>query len=128
MIIDPVADMLIRIKNGYMAGQKQVAIPYSRFKLTLADVLKKQGFIGESVKDKSGKEFTVTLVYQNGLPSLSGVKRISKPGLRRYVGVGELNLLHRGVGKVILSTPRGLKTHLEAKKENLGGEVVCKVW
>ena len=128
MISDPVADMLIRIQNGYMARHKKVVVPFSRFKMALADLLKKQGFVGDVSKINGDKEFSIALKYENGSPALFGVKRISKPGLRRYVGVGELSLLGRGVGKVILSTPKGLKTHSEAKKEGLGGEVLCKVW
>src|SRR3989344_3311286 len=108
MINDPIGDMLIRIKNAYMARREDVEIPKSRLRESLAQLLSKQGFVGAVLPTQAASLFKVSLVYKRGLPALNGVKRISKPGLRRYAGTRDLKLLSRGLGVLILSTPKGL--------------------
>lgn len=129
MVNDPIADMLIRIKNGYLAGKRTINVPHSKVKEALARVLEKYEYIGSVTKAEVGPDLRVTLLYQeDGRPALSEVQRISKPGLRRYAGVTDLAKIRQGLGFVIVSTPKGLMTHTEAKKQRLGGEVICKIW
>ena len=129
MVNDPIADMLIRIKNGYLAGKRTVNVPHSNVKEALARVLEKYAYIGSVSKAETGPDLKVTLLYQeDGRPAMSQVQRISKPGLRRYAGVADLAKIRQGLGFVIVSTPKGIMTHTEAKKQRLGGEVICKIW
>lgn len=125
---DPIGDLLIRIKNGYMARQKQVVVPHSNVKVALTRLLQKLGYVGKVVRDDKSPNFTVELLYIQGKPALTQVKRVSKPGLRKYVQNRNLRALRQSLGHVILTTPKGLRTHIEAKKEGLGGEVLCTVW
>ena len=125
---DPIGDMLIRIKNGYMAKREIVEIPFSNFKETLAELLFKYGFIGEVVKTKDSKKFSVKLIYKDGVPAMTDIKRVSKPGLRRYIKVRELINMKQSLGYLIISTPNGLMTHKDAKKNKFGGEILCKIW
>lgn len=127
MITDPIADMLIRIQNGYMARRTQVLVPYSGFKQSLLEVLKKCGYIASFTK-KDDRMFSVTLQYTDGQPALTKVNRISKPGIRRYVRLNDMAALKPGLGHVILSTPQGVMTHVEARRAQVGGEVICKVY
>ncbi len=126
MINDPIADMLIRIKNGYMARKEAVLVPRSKFKAAIITVLKKYHYIGEVAEADSA--FTVKLLYQSGKPAMTQVQRISKPGLRRYMSVKDLEGVRHGLGFLILSTPKGIMTHIDAKKQRIGGEVICKIW
>ncbi|RJR16067.1 30S ribosomal protein S8 [Candidatus Microgenomates bacterium] len=128
MITDPIADMLIRIKNGYLAGKKTVDVPYSRVKESLAKLLQKYEYIGTVASEKDAKQLKVTLMYPQGKPAMSEVVRLSKPGLRRYSGVSDLEKIKQGLGFTIVSTPKGLMTHQDAKKQRLGGELICRVW
>lgn len=125
---DPIADMLIRIKNGYMAGKSVVEVPHSNLKEALATVLKKYEYIGEVTKKADKPNLFVELVYKDGRPSMTQVERLSKPGLRKYAGVSDLEKIKQVLGYVIISTPKGLMTHVEAKKKRLGGELICKIW
>lgn len=125
---DPIGDMLIRIKNGYLARRTTVALPFSKMKETLAKLLVELGYITDVNRDDKGLNLILTLKYEYGVPALSGVKRLSKPGLRKYGGVADLSHLRRGLGQIIVSTPKGLKTHTDAQKMKLGGEIVCAVW
>lgn len=125
---DPIGDMLIRIKNAYLARKSTVAIPHSNVKEALVKLLTKQGYVENMSREKDARDIVVTLKYTNGLPALTDVKRLSKPGLRRYVRARDINTIKSGLGHVILSTPQGLKTHSEAKKDHIGGEVLCAVW
>lgn len=126
MTNDSIADMLIRLQNGYMARKSAVEVPYSRIKLTLLKRLQTYGYVGDVKSDD--KQISVALVYRDGVPALSGVKRISKPGLRRYIKHKDLTTYRFGLGHVILSTPKGLKDQYEARKEQIGGELLCAVW
>jgi len=129
---DPIGDMLIRIKNGYLAKHKTVSIPHSKFREELGRLLVKNGYLGdlkvESNKEKTKKTIMVGLKYKAKKPVIEGVKRISKPGLRIYTDVRQLRKLIPGLGVTIISTNQGLLTLKEARKTNQGGEVICKVW
>lgn len=128
MISDPIADMLIRIKNGYMSRKSVVKIPHSNVKQALAQVLQKHNYVGKVTREGKQQFFQIELLYKDGQPVLTEVLRQSKPGLRRYIRVRDLSRLNRGLGHVFLSTPRGLMTHKEAQKEGVGGEVLCIIW
>jgi len=125
----PIADLLIRIKNSALAGNKLVEMPYSKVKENLAKILQKEGFLSKTEVKEVGakKELVLTLAEENGKVRLIDVKNISKPGRRVYVKAKGIKLLSRGLGLVIISTPAGLMTHKEAIKGNVGGEVFCKI-
>jgi small subunit ribosomal protein S8 len=127
---DPIADFLTRIRNAVKAKKKFVEIPSSKMKISLAEILKNNKFIRDYnvVEDKKQNILRVHLQYINGTPSITGMKRISKPGLKSYVGKDELPRVLNGLGMAVLSTPKGLLTDKQAKKEAVGGEVVCHVW
>lgn len=127
MTSDPIADMLTRIKNGYMAKKKEVVIPHSNVKEALAKVLKKHGFIGDFTRSGTEKIFRLELIYKDELPALTDLKRVSKPGRRIYAGKNDLAKLRHKLGHIIVSTPKGLRTHREAFAEKLGGEILCEV-
>ena len=128
---DPIADMLTRIRNAVSVSKKEAAIPFSKLKFAVAKTLKEEGFITDFKRAGRGpkRQIIVELKYdnQNG-PAIKGLKRISKPGQRIYVSVPEIQKVRGGFGIAIISTPRGLMTASEAKKENLGGELLCQVW
>lgn len=131
--MDKIGDLLIRIKNGYMASREDVTIPFSKLALNICNLLVKEGFI-TSCKEE-GQNIKVTLKYSRvgasltkGEPAMSGVKRISKPGRRVYKGKKFLPYVFEGMGIAIVSTPKGLMTDKMARKEGLGGEVMAFVW
>jgi len=128
-IQDPIADMLTRIRNGQMAKHSSVSMSSSKIKVAIADVLKAEGFI-ENFKieeeDSVKKTLTIDLKYFNGQPVISKLKRISRPGLRRYVSSTDITSIP-GFGVAILSTSKGVISHIRAKKENVGGEVIAEV-
>lgn len=128
MIQDPIADMLTRIKNGYMARKKTVLVPQSKFKFALAQTLKAYRFVGDISASDDRRTLTIHLMYPQGKPAVTQVVRMSKPGLRRYMSVIDLGGVRQGLGYLIISTPKGVMTHIQAKKERLGGEVICKIW
>ncbi len=129
---DPIADMLIRIKNGYLAKHREVVLPHSRLKEELGKILVKHDYLKdlkvESGKPETKKTIILRLKYRAKEPGMEDVKRISKPGLRVYVNTGQLKRMVPGLGIMILSTNQGLLTLEEAKKVNQGGEIICKVW
>jgi small subunit ribosomal protein S8 len=128
--MDPIADLLVRIKNAYAARKAQVAIPASREKQTLAQILAKSGYISQMTLTGEGKErqLLVTLKYVNQVPAITEIKRVSKPGRRVYRRVTELPRVLQGQGMAIVSTSKGLMTDQQARKEKLGGEVIATVW
>lgn len=128
MVNDPIADTLIRIKNGYMSRKLEVLVPFSKLTLNLCNLLAEKNFLEKVEKDEKVRELKLTLKYIDRKPSLTDVKRISKPGLRVYKGVKELPWVLNGLGFAIISTPKGLKTDKEARKEGMGGEVMAFVW
>jgi small subunit ribosomal protein S8 len=130
MVTDPIADMLTRIRNAITAHHDSVQMPLSKIKVSLAKVLKDEGFIGDYVilKDGAHKAMKVTLKYIDNEPVISGIERVSKPGLRIYVGRGEIPRVYGGLGIAVLSTSKGLMVGHEAYHHNLGGELLCQVW
>lgn len=128
---DPIADMLTRIRNANTALHPETRMPSSKLKEQVARILSEEGFIdGYKVEDaRVGKELTVTLRYnKERQPILSGIKRISKPGLRAYSGTSDVPRVRGGIGISIVSTSDGVMTDREARKRNVGGEVLCEVW
>lgn len=127
---DPIADMLTRIRNASSAGHKMVDIPASKMKASIARVLYNHGFILGFRRIEDGKQgvLRVYLAYRNGAPLIVGIKRISKPGCRVYAGVDTLPRVMGGRGLAVLTTPRGIITDFEARKHNVGGEVLLHVW
>lgn len=126
MVNDPISDMLIRMKNGYMAGKAEVVLPWSKLKENLAKILVKNNFLLE--ENKSDRDLILKLKYNGVVPTLTDVKRVSKPSLRIYAGKNDLPKVLSGVGVSIISTPKGLMTNKEAHKAGLGGEVICEIW
>ena len=127
---DPISDFLTRIRNAVKARKKFVDIPSSKMKVSLAEILKANKFIRDYnvVEDNKQNILRVHLQYIGGTPSITGLKRISTPGLRMYVNKDELPRVLNGLGIAVLSTPKGLLTDKQAKREAVGGEVVCHVW
>ncbi len=128
---DPVADLLTRIRNAAHARKEQVDVPYSRVKARIVEVLASEGYLKEhSVVEQEGHRILrVWLKYDtHNRPVIVGLKRVSKPSLRKYVGTDEIPPIRRGLGVNILSTPAGIVTDREARKLHVGGEIVCSVW
>jgi small subunit ribosomal protein S8 len=130
MVTDPIADMLTRIRNALMAHHDSVLIPASRVKLSIAKILKDEGFITDYtvLRGKPQRMIKVSLKYINGHPAIAGLERVSKPGLRLYAGRKEIPRVYGGLGVAILSTSKGLMTGQEAWRRNFGGEMLCYVW
>jgi len=127
---DPVADLLTRIRNGYMVNKSSITVPHSKMKLELSKILKTHGYL-RSVEVKSQKpqnQILLTLNYINRLPSITGIRRLSKPGRRLYIRSDKIQPVLSGKGLAIISTSRGLLTGKQAQKQSIGGELVCKVW
>jgi len=129
-MIDPIADMLAAIRNAQAVSQPTVSVPFSQIKYEIAKILGKQGFFEGVTKigRKTKKTMKITLKYQDKIPAISGLKRISKPRQRIYVVSRKIPRVKGGYGIAIISTSRGLMTNKEARKQKLGGEVICKVW
>lgn len=127
---DPISDFLTRIRNAVKAKKKYVDIPSSKMKVSLAEILKSNKFIKDFnvLEDNKQNILRVHLQYVNGVPTITGLKRISTPGLKRYVGNDEIPRVLNGLGMAVLSTSKGLLTDKQAKKEAIGGEIVCHVW
>lgn len=128
-MIDPISDMLTRIRNGQMALLPAVVMPHSKIKESIAHILKKEGYVSDvAVEGKLPKKLTLKLKYQGKKGVVEGLKRVSKPGLRNYVGATEIPRVLGGLGISIISTPEGVMSGTQAKQKNLGGEVLCYVW
>ena len=130
-ISDPIADMLTRIRNALMVGHPSVLVPSSRMKLSIAKILKEDGFITdyEVVKGKPERIIKIHLkYYDNNQSVISGLERVSKPGLRTYVQRSEIPRVYGGLGIAILSTSKGVKTGQQSWKQQLGGELLCYIW
>ena len=131
MVTDPVADMLARIRNGSLAEHEKVDIPSSKLKVRLAEILKEEGFIKNFrlIEDKRQGVLRIYLKYGPGQERvISGLRRVSKPGKRMYVGADRIPSVLGGMGVAILSTPQGVLTDRESRKAKVGGEVLCYVW
>jgi len=129
IITDPIADMLVRIKNANQRKHKIVAMPYSKKKDVIAVILKKEGFIVDHTTKGEGinKELVITLKYKGTQRAITGVKRISKPGLKVYTAASDVPRVLSGFGTAIISTSSGVMTDREARKHNVGGEVIAYV-
>lgn len=130
-VTDPIGDMLTRLRNASRAGQAQTVIPLSKLKHQIAEVLKAEGFVKDVHVHKTSAqgEMTVVLRYDHeGAPAFTHVKRMSKPGLRRYVGYDKLPRVLNGLGAAIVSTPKGILVDREARKQKVGGELLCTIW
>ena len=130
-ISDPIADMLTRIRNALMAKHDFVLVPASRMKLSIARILKEEGFIGdyEVLRSKPHRAIKIYLKYSDkNQPVISGLERASKPGLRVYVGRKEIPRVYGGLGIAIVSTPKGVMTGQQAWRQRRGGELLCYVW
>jgi len=129
-VTDPIADMLTRIRNALMAGHDGVLVPSSQMKLSLAKILKEEGFIDryEVLKGKPESMIKIHLKYTDNQPAILGLERVSKPGLRVYVERRRIPRVYGGLGTAILSTPKGIMTGQEAWRQHLGGEILCYVW
>ncbi len=131
MITDPIADMLARIRNALVARHDFTDVPASRLKVALAEVLKKEGYIGgfEVKEEGSRRVMRINLAYtENREPVIMGLQRVSKPGLRVYAARREIPRVYGGLGISLMSTPQGVMTGKEARRRGVGGEVLCYVW
>jgi len=131
MISDPIADMLTRVRNALQGRHAKVDVPASRLKMDIARILKDEGYIlnYKLVEDGARKSIRIYLKYTPGnLPVISHIERVSRPGCRVYVGSQEVPRVLGGMGVNILTTPRGVMTGSSARKEGVGGEVLCQIW
>ena len=126
---DPISDLLTRIRNAGRALLPAVELPHSRMKESVAKILKSEGYVSDvAVEGDAKKKLKIRLKYQGKKSVIEGLKRVSRPGLRRYVGSTEIPRVLNGMGVSIVSTPEGVMTGAQAKKKNLGGELLCYVW
>jgi small subunit ribosomal protein S8 len=127
---DPIADYLTRIRNAIKAEKKTVDIPSSNYKVSISEIFSKCNFIkGYKIMELENKKFiTVRLKYINGKSVIDGLRRVSKPGLRKYVNHEDLPRVRNGLGTAIVSTSKGLMTEKQARNLKIGGEVVCEIW
>jgi small subunit ribosomal protein S8 len=139
VVTDSIADLIIRIKNGYLVRKKLVEVPWSKMSQKISEILVKEGFLknlkvnlpNSEEKFKTNLRFKtleLELKYEGKKPAIVEVKRISKPGVRIYTKVSKIPQVRQGVGITIVSTPKGLMTGKQARKEKQGGEVICQVW
>ncbi|GAB2995490.1 30S ribosomal protein S8 [Arenimonas maotaiensis] len=126
---DPIADMLVRIKNALAVGKPQVSMPASKMKLAIADVLKAEGYIGDFrvTGEKAAAKLEIALKYYEGRPVIERLERVSRSGLRQYRGKEDLPNVLGGLGVAIISTSKGLMTDRQARSAGVGGEVICLV-
>ena len=129
-LTDPIGDMLARIKNSQLRNHKKVEMPSSNFKMKIADVLKNEGYInGFNVDKNENKQvLVIDLKYNSGSPVISVIERISKPGRRVFSSAQSLPKINNGLGIAIISTPKGVMTDIDARKQKVGGEIICKVF
>jgi len=130
MMTDPIADMLTRIRNGVRAKFEEVSIPSSRLKVRIAEILKDEGYIEnfQHVDDGRQGSLKVRLKYQDDVPAITGVRRVSSPGRRVYVGATEIPRVLNGIGVAILSTSSGIMTDRRAREARVGGELLLTIW
>ena len=129
-VTDPIADLLARIRNGAQARKTDMFVPYSRMKAEIIKILKQEGYITDFEVDTSAAHprIKITNKMVNRTSAITGLRRISRPGLRRYVGADEIPRVLGGMGVAILSTPRGVLSGREAKKQKVGGELLAYIW
>jgi len=128
-MIDPISDMLTRIRNAQRALLPSVEMPHSKMKESIAHILKKEGYVAEvAVEGKLPKIIKLKLKYEGKKSVIEGLRRLSRPGLRQYVGATEIPRVRGGLGVAVISTPEGVMSGTVARKKNLGGELLFSVW
>jgi small subunit ribosomal protein S8 len=126
---DPISDMLTRLRNGGRALLPAIELPHSRLKENIAHILKREGYVSEvAVDGDTVKKIKIRLKYTGKKNVIEGLKRISRPGLRKYVGATKIPRVRGGLGVAVISTPEGVMTDVQARKKNLGGELLCYIW
>ena len=127
---DPIGDMIARIKNAQVRNHKKIQLPSSKFKVKIAEVLKSEGYIIDyKVSQESNKPYLeISLKYHSGNPVISSIQRVSKPGRRIFSRAESLPKINNGLGIAIISTPKGVMTDIDARKQKVGGEIICKVF
>ena len=126
---DPISDMLTRIRNANRALLPTVELPHSKIKESIAGILKREGYITDfAVEGRMPRTIKLKLKYQGKKSVIEGLRRLSMPGLRRYVGAAEIPRVRGGLGVAVLSTSEGLLTDVQARRKNIGGELICYVW
>ena len=128
---DPIGDMIARIKNAQSRNHKKMELPSSNFKVKIVDVLKNEGFIIDykvNKKDGNKADLQIDLKYHSGSPVISTIERISKPGRRIFSSAESLPKINNGLGIAIISTPKGVMSDIDARKQKIGGEIICKVF
>ena len=129
MVTDPISDLIIQLQNASRVGKEVVSLPYSQMKFAVAEILVKEGYLASiDKKSKKGGALIMNLAYKNAQPSIQGVKRISKPSRRMYLGVRAVKPVKRGYGLLVLSTPAGILSGKEAKLKRVGGEALFEIW
>lgn len=124
--MDPIADMLVTIKNGYLARKTHVNIPLSKFKYEIAKLLEKEKFLSKT--DKKDNSINIKLLYIDEKPKINDIKRVSKVSLRTYSKSKQLKSVRGGRGLLVISTSKGVMSEKDARAKNLGGEVICRIW
>jgi len=129
-VSDPIADFLTRLRNARASRLEHLTLPHSRIKADIARILKQEGYIADYELDMTGTpaQIKITSKLVSRVPAITGLKRVSRPGLRKYVGAKEIPRVLGGIGIAILSTPKGLLTDREARKQNVGGELLAYIW
>ena len=128
---DPIGDMLARLKNSQLRNHKKIELPSSKFKTKIAEILKSEGYIidYEVVNSENNKaNLLISLKYSSGNPVISSIERVSKPGRRIFSSAESLPKINNGLGIAIVSTPKGVMSDIDARKQNIGGEIICKVF
>ena len=126
---DPIGDMLAIIRNSLMRNHKKVELPSSKFKIKLSEVLKNEGYIIDyKIIDENKPKLEINLKYNSGNPVINSIERVSKPGRRIFSSAESLPKINNGLGIAIVSTPKGVMTDIDARKQNIGGEIICKVF
>jgi small subunit ribosomal protein S8 len=128
--MDPISDMLTIIRNALIVRQPTLCVPFSNLKYRISKILEREGFIEkvETKRRKSKRFIEITLKYSNNRPAISGLKKISKPGQRIYAKWQKIKRVKGGYGIAIISTSKGLMTDKEARKQKIGGEIICEIW
>ena len=128
--VDPIGDMITRIRNAQLRALNNVTIPSSKFRARILDVLKQEGYIAnyKISSDNKKESFLVDLKYSNGLPVIKEIKRVSKPGRRIYAKAGSIEKIQNGLGLAIVSTSMGIMSDNDARTKNIGGEIICRVF
>ena len=127
---DPIGDMIARLKNSQMRNHKKIELPSSKFKAKIAEILKSEGYIidFEVKSDQNKSNLHISLKYNSGNPVISSIERVSKPGRRIFSSAESLPKVNNGLGIAIISTPKGVMTDIDARKQKVGGEIICKVF